>query len=101
MLCRSVGALGLHPCITALLQLAGMYALGVLVVLCAYAGFGVTASILEVRPAARMFLKSATGLPHSASCLPRPALHKGQAWEEHSQPLTLLSGEAAVAACIT
>lgn len=49
--CRSVSALGLHPCITALLQLAGMYALGILVVLCAYAGFSVTASILEVQPA--------------------------------------------------
>ena len=52
--CRSVSALGLHPCVTALLQLAGMYALGILVVLCAYAGFSVTASILEVQPAACM-----------------------------------------------
>lgn len=46
--CRPVGALGFHPCITAITQLAGMYGLGILVVLSAYAGYTVTASILEV-----------------------------------------------------
>ena len=46
--CRPVGALGFRPCITAVTQLAGMYVLGILVVLSAYAGYTVTASILEV-----------------------------------------------------
>ena len=48
VMCRPVGALGFHPCITAVTQLAGMYGLGILVVLSAYAGYTVTASILEV-----------------------------------------------------
>ena len=46
--CRTTAALGFHPCITAITQLAGTYALGILVVLCAYAGYTVTGSILEV-----------------------------------------------------
>lgn len=45
--------MGFHPCITAITQLAGTYALGILVVLCAYAGYTVTASILEVCPDAQ------------------------------------------------
>lgn len=48
-LCRTTSALGFHPFVTALAQLAGTYAIGVLVVLSAYAGYTVTASILEVR----------------------------------------------------
>ena len=40
--------MGFHPCITAVIQLAGMYVIGILVVLSAYAGYTVTASILEV-----------------------------------------------------
>ena len=84
MPCRSVGALGLHPCITALLQLAGMYALGVLVVLCAYAGFSITASILEVQPAACMPRNPLTERPHDVPHLPRLVSHCGQALHEHS-----------------
>ena len=48
MVRRATAALGFHPCITAITQLMGTYALGILVVLCAYAGYTVTASILEV-----------------------------------------------------
>jgi hypothetical protein len=46
--CRPIECIALHPCITSILQLAGLYLLGVVVVLCAYAGYTVTASILEV-----------------------------------------------------
>ena len=68
MVCRTTAALGFHPCITAITQLAGTYALGILVVLCAYAGYTVTASILEVCPDAQTcssgasFVKSKCGL---------------------------------------
>ena len=48
LLCRPISCLGLHPCIASVLQLACIYGLGVLMVLCAYAGYTVTASILEV-----------------------------------------------------
>ena len=48
VVCRTTAALGFHPYITAIAQLMGTYALGILVVLCAYAGYTVTASILEV-----------------------------------------------------
>ena len=45
---RPINGLGLHPCIASTLQLACIYGLGVLMVLCAYAGYAVTACILEV-----------------------------------------------------
>ena len=46
--CRPVKALGLHPFITAAAQLAGIYGLGILMTLSAYAGYVVLAIILEV-----------------------------------------------------
>ena len=48
VLCRPVRALGLHPFITAVAQLAGIYGLGILMTLSAYAGYAVLAIILEV-----------------------------------------------------
>ena len=48
VLCRPVKALGLHPSITAVAHLAGIYGLGILMTLSAYAGYVVLAIILEV-----------------------------------------------------
>ena len=48
VVCRPVKALGLHPFITAVAQLAGIYGLGILMTLSAYAGYVVLAIILEV-----------------------------------------------------
>ena len=46
--CRPVKALGFHPFVTAVAQLAGVYGLGILMTLSAYAGYVVLAIILEV-----------------------------------------------------
>jgi hypothetical protein len=45
---RPIASAALHPCITSILQLAVLYGMGVVMVLCAYAGFSVTAVLLEV-----------------------------------------------------
>lgn len=39
----------MHPCIASILQLAALYLMGAVMVLCAYLGYTVTATILEVR----------------------------------------------------
>ena len=47
---RPIASAGLHPCIAGILQLLVLYAMGALMTLCAYAGFSVTAVLLEVLP---------------------------------------------------
>ena len=57
--CRPVKALGLHPFITAVAQLAGIYGLGILMTLSAYAGYVVLAIILEVAWLSEKYLRPA------------------------------------------
>lgn len=47
-MCRPIECTVLPSSITAIMQLATIYLLGVIMVLCAYAGYTITASILEV-----------------------------------------------------
>ena len=63
---RATAAMGFHPCITAITQLVGTYALGILVVLCAYAGYTVTGSILEVCPDGK--IQSSTAHAFDGAC---------------------------------
>lgn len=46
---RPLACTGLHPCIASVLQLAVLYLMGLVMTLCAYLGYSVTAIILEVR----------------------------------------------------
>lgn len=45
---RPLACTALHPCVASLLQLAALYLMGIVMVLCSYLGYTVTATILQV-----------------------------------------------------
>jgi hypothetical protein len=48
-MCRPLACTALHPCIASIFQLAALYLMGIVMVLCAYLGYAVTANVLQAR----------------------------------------------------
>lgn len=48
-MCRPLACTALHPCIASIFQLSALYLMGIVMVLCAYLGYAVTANVLQAR----------------------------------------------------